>query len=181
MAEGPSYRPTRWTDPSLSLPPGALPPPLVFWPKRGVREWWRRHGSVIESLAVVLFVLTAIWVINNLPLVPVTDRYHIAIVPAPIIGTVNYFGEGAIPGNGSQGDTLSGTFACHGGAIPTFILLYGDREFQSNNSSGSFHLSSSVPYASGTVLVYAFSAATVYVNVTVSFTATMFYSPPNTG
>ena len=67
-------------DPSLQLPQGALPPK---WPRKLTRqEWWYVNKPLIVALTGLVAFLVALWVINNVPIVSVTNSFDGTVTTA---------------------------------------------------------------------------------------------------
>jgi len=71
---------TRASDPSVQLPPGALPPK---WPPRLTRQqWWYVNKPLIVGLVGAVAFLLAAWAIYNVPIVSATDSFDGPLVTA---------------------------------------------------------------------------------------------------
>ena len=68
------------SDPSVRLPPGALPPK---WPPKLTRQqWWYVNKPLIVGLIGVVAFIIAAWTIYNVPIVSTTDSFEGPLVTA---------------------------------------------------------------------------------------------------
>ena len=158
-----------WTDPSIQLPPGALPPHREPRPRLTLRQWWYVNRWVILVPLVTVVAIAGYWAAETVPVISTTHRFAVTILPTQVGNDSEYFWGFAFFGD-YQGGTLSGTYWAPNGTDMHIAVTFGSETMQSNNSTGSFHFSSGGQDASGYAFVQMYYSATnVYLNATQSY------------
>jgi len=164
-------------DSSLRLPPGALPPPVPPKPKWTWRRWWWVNREWVVVSSIIVAVLVGIWFATSVPVVSLDHPYQLAIVPELLAEGANYWGYDFVMVNSPVHvpATVSGTYWTAVGNTIHFVVELGSSLFQTNGTSGSYHLSSSDSLGVVTFYFYAHSPTTVYVNGTLSCLVPLSY------
>ena len=155
-------------DPSIQLPPGALPPPME--PRLTWRQWWKNgNGMLILSIIAAVGFVVGLWAAENVPVLPGTQNFHTKAVPFQIEYTEMYQWSGSIPAD--HGGSVTATYWSPPGAVVNFQAGFGTETYLSNSSSGSFHLQAGNSPDFLTIFLTSDSPATVYINGTFSYVA----------
>jgi len=198
VSSGPPY--SRGSEPSIQLPPGALP---EGWsPRPTFRQWWHSNKVWITAATVMVAVLVVVWLIDNVPAVSVSHSYseivrtadhwtslpvpgnstlHVAVVQAPLLcGSIGP-GIPFLPNDTGlvfldswtigTGTTFSATYSDPNGTPIVVWASLGGTTCWDSNASGSFVFS-----APGTALPAEMNfmtpvPTTIYVNATYSYLA----------
>jgi len=131
---------------------------------------------MVVVLAVLVAVVGGLWAVTTVPVVSMDHHYRFAIVPYRIPYSTTYTGVSQLVVNSMlNGGTLSGTYWTPTGTTIHFWAGYGPTLFQSNNSSGSFHLTEPSGPETADFWFVEDSPATVYVNGTLSCLVPLSY------
>jgi hypothetical protein len=145
------------------------PPREPRKPRHSLRVWWYVNRWVILVPIITVLAIGAYWAAETVPVISTSHSFGVIVSPTQVPGYPEVFLASMVFGE-FQGGTLSGTFWAPDGTDMHIAVSFGSESLQSNNSSGSFHFSSSNQYASGYVFVETYYSATkVYLNGTQSY------------
>ena len=190
----------RENEPSLQLPPGALPP--QWPPKRTRQEWWYVNKPLVIGLVGFVAFIVASWVIWNVPLVSVTHSFDGTVVTAdhfinlPVHGNLTLLVESVQPALlcGSVGPgipfipndtgfvfldsssigteaTFSASYSDPSGTPMVAWISFAGTSCWESNTSGSFVISAPGQAWPGQIMFETPVPTTLYVNASYSYLA----------